>query len=282
MNADFEKAYAKINLALHVRKRRDDGYHELESLVAFLDDGDFLTAQPAERDNFTVNGQFAAHCGDLAENLVLRSLAWARERAIGVIPPLAIELTKQLPVAAGLGGGSADAAALLRILNRQAMLGSLFDLSPDAANLGADVPACLFSRPLIMRGIGEHIQLIDDNSLGNIQVLLVNPGVAVPTGPVFQAWDQIDRGAIDKGSALEIVLSGRNDLQSPAIALCPKIGDVMTALNATQPMVARMSGSGATCFALYDTPDKAAAIEKQMKDRYPTWWVKTGRLTLCQ
>jgi 4-diphosphocytidyl-2-C-methyl-D-erythritol kinase len=282
MQPDFETAYAKINLALHVRARREDGYHALESLVAFLDYGDFLNVEPAERDSFAVEGEFASNSGNPSDNLVLRALDWARDQAGTQVPPLAITLSKHLPVAAGLGGGSADAAALLRILHRQAMLPSLLDVAPETAALGADVPACLFSKPLIMRGIGQQIDWIDGNSLEEIFAVLVNPRIPVPTGPVFKAWDQVDRGELGTGNALDMALSGRNDLQAPAIALCPQIGDVLAALEATNPLLSRMSGSGATCFALYDDPDKAASIEKQLIDRYSAWWVKAGSLTRCR
>ncbi|MFM2410493.1 MAG: hypothetical protein RL481_1321, partial [Pseudomonadota bacterium] len=193
MQSDFETAYAKINLALHVRKRRDDGYHELESLVAFLDDGDFLRVEPADYDSFSIEGEFAANSGDISDNLVIKTLEWARqsarERGYGDITTLAIALSKHLPVAAGLGGGSADAAALLRLLHRHGLIHSLLELGPETAILGADVPACLHSQPLIMRGIGEQIELVEDDSLHGIVAILLNPGFPVPTGPVFKAWD---------------------------------------------------------------------------------------------
>jgi 4-diphosphocytidyl-2-C-methyl-D-erythritol kinase len=286
MQSDFETAYAKINLALHVRKRRDDGYHELESLVAFLDDGDFLRVEAANCDSFSVEGEFAANSGDISDNLVVKTLDWARRATrdwgYGDIPPLAITLSKHLPVAAGLGGGSADAAALLRLLYRQQLLHSWPELCPATTVLGADVPACLFSQPLIMRGIGERIEPVEDNSLNGIAAVLVNPGVPVPTGPVFKAWDGVDYGGLKSGTALEMACEGRNDLERPALALCPAIGEVLAALRATVPAFARMSGSGATCFALYDDPQKAAFVVRKLKDRYPSWWVKAGSLTRCR
>jgi 4-diphosphocytidyl-2-C-methyl-D-erythritol kinase len=277
-----EIAYAKINLALHVRSRRADGYHELESLVAFLNSGDVLSVEPAEQDRFSVDGAFAANSGDANDNLVLRTLAWARSLPTVDIPPLAIDLTKNLPVAAGLGGGSADAAALLRILCNKGFMHNIEEHASETARLGADVPACLFSRPLIMRGIGEVIDWIDDDTLDDWSAVLVNPGFPVPTGPVFKAWDQVDRGGLLGDTALEIALSGRNDLQAPAIAHCPAIGDVLAVLDATHPRLTRMSGSGATCFALYDDPEKAAFVENAIKRDYPAWWVKAGRLTQCR
>jgi 4-diphosphocytidyl-2-C-methyl-D-erythritol kinase len=273
-----EIAYAKINLALHVRKRRDDGYHELESLVAFLGHGDLLTVEYAEKDSFSVDGEFAANSGNLSDNLVNRALNWARDFTDGRIPPLAITLTKHLPVAAGLGGGSADAAALLRLLHRQQMIPDLFERAAQTATLGADVPACLYSRPLIMRGIGEKIEWVDD-SLDNLPVILINPRFPVSTGPVFKAWDQIDRGGLMQGTAREIATSGRNDLEAPAIHICPPIANVLAVLAKTQPLISRMSGSGASCFAIYDDPEKATCVEKKIKGQYPSWWVKTGSIT---
>ncbi len=279
MPALTEIAYAKINLALHVRKRRDDGYHELESLVAFLDDGDTLEVAPALADSFQVDGEFAGHSGDTADNLVLKALHLARELHNDSIPPLAIRLAKHLPVAAGLGGGSADAAALLRLLANQGYGVELHELASKSVSLGADVPACVHSVPLIMRGIGEKIELLRDDSLANIFVVLVNPRVPVPTGPVFKAWDGIDHGTLCTGTALEIAMTGRNDLQPPAIALCPVIGDVIAMLDSTSPLLARMSGSGATCFALYDLPAKADEAASLIAKQQPDWWVKAGRLT---
>ncbi len=280
MPPNFETAYAKINLALHVRRRRDDGYHELESLVAFLDYGDFLEIEIAKADSLTVKGEFAELVGDPNDNLVLRALRWAREQDNPAIPPLAIRLSKHLPVAAGLGGGSADAAALLRLLANNGLFFGLQDLRADAAALGADVPACMLSSPLIMRGIGEQIEEVSDNSLMGVFVVLVNPGVAVPTGPIFKAWDQVDRGGLEGENALDIALKGRNDLQPPAMALCPAIGDVIEMLANTKPLIARMSGSGATCFALYDNASTAERAAETIALQRPDWWVRAGGLTL--
>lgn len=280
MAPNFETAYAKINLALHVQTRRDDGYHDLESLVAFLDYGDFLEIEPAQTDSLTVEGEFAALIGDSSDNLVMQALRWARDRDNPDIPPLAIRLSKYLPVAAGLGGGSADAAALLRLLaNLGHLHHSLNELRPETASLGADIPACLLSMPLIMRGIGEQIEVVGDDSLYNIFAVLINPGVPVPTGSVFNTWDRIDHGGLPDGTALEIALRGRNDLQAPAIALCPVIGDVIAVLQATNPILARMSGSGATCFALYDDPQKAGWVAGSISRGQPDWWVRAGNLT---
>ena len=145
--------------------------------------------------------------------------------------------------------------------------------------MGADVPACIISRTLIMRGIGEQIEEVADDSLADIHAVLVNPGVPVPTGPVFKAWDQVDRGGLGVGTARDIALNGRNDLQAPAIALCPEIGDVIAMLNGTTPLISRMSGSGATCFALYDDPGQARQAAATIAKSQPGWWVKVGNLT---
>jgi 4-diphosphocytidyl-2-C-methyl-D-erythritol kinase len=279
MPPNFEIAYAKINLTLHVRRRRDDGYHELESLVAFLNYGDEIEIQSAPSDSLTVEGEFSRSVGNEPDNLVIRALQWAREADNPDIPPLAIRLVKHLPVAAGLGGGSADAAALLRLLAHQGLFSGLNDLRAETAVLGADVPACIVSKPLIMRGIGEQIAWVADQSLAPLSAVLVNPGVPLSAGPVFKAWDQIDRGGLHSGDALGIALSGRNDLQPPAIALCPIIGDVLVMLEATGPIVARMSGSGATCFALYDDAEKASAAAASIMGQKPAWWIRAGRLT---
>ncbi len=278
MAPKFETAYAKINLALHVRKRRDDGYHALESLVAFLDYGDVLEAKWAAEDSFDIAGDYAELTGDIDNNLVVKAVQFAREYA-NVFGPLEIRLTKNLPVAAGLGGGSADAAAMLRILQYLGFPFGPSDYALTAKYLGADVPACLFSTPLIMRGIGEQIELVEDRSLASILAVLVNPNIAVPTGPVFKAWDAVDRGGLPAGTALEMALSGRNDLQEAAIALCPEIATILSVLNGTNPLVARMSGSGGTCFALYDNAENASKACAEIAILHPHWWVRAGNLT---
>lgn len=279
MLSDSEIAYAKINLALHVRRRRDDGYHELESLVAFLDRGDVVSVKAADGDRFTSDGEYAATIGSADDNLVLKALGFARGISTSPIPAMHVHLEKNLPVAAGLGGGSADAAAMLRILQAQGFPLSDEQYGTTAHALGADVPACLYSSPLIMAGIGERITLLNDNSLAGIFAVLVNPNIAVSTGPVFKAWDGVDRGALPDGSALDIAKAGRNDLQTAAIGICPQIADVLAMLDKTSPLVARMSGSGASCFALYDDSDKAAAAAQVIRAAQPGWWVMDGGLT---
>jgi 4-diphosphocytidyl-2-C-methyl-D-erythritol kinase len=189
---------------------------------------------------------------------------------------LAITLEKNLPVAAGLGGGSADAGAVFRIV--EALHGLPDDWPSRAAKLGADVPACVLSRTHIGLGTGTE-QLAVEDDLAGTPVLLVNPRVPLSTGPVFKAWasvgDGADRGALPDGPASRIAREGRNDLETPAISLCPVIAEVLAALEATAPWLARMSGSGATCFALYDTPEARDAAQAAMPAE---WWTMAGRL----
>lgn len=265
-----ETAYAKINLALHVRARRADGYHELETLFAFVDGGDVLTAQVAEQDALTTLGEFAGGLDDPFGNLVARALN-ALPRPEG----LAITLEKNLPVAAGLGGGSADAGAVFRIVRER--YGLPDDWRARAAKLGADVPACVDSVTCIGRGTGTELEPSDD-TLAGAPVLLVNPRLPLATGPVFAGWDGLDRGPLPQGDVRAIALDGRNDLEAPAIALCAPIAEVLAALRRTRPWLARMSGSGATCFALYD--DEAARDEAaaRMRAQAPDWWQMKGRL----
>ena len=266
-----EPAPAKINLALHVRARRADGYHDLETLFAFCRDGDLLSVEEAETDRLRIVGPFADGLST-TDNLVLAALASMRRLASTTIPPLAINLTKNLPVAAGIGGGSADAAAMIRLLDRTYVHnGDGKELVLANAHLGADVGACIVGRTRLGRGTGTDLHMAPDD-LADCPVLLVNPRIPLSTGPVFKAWDQVDRGPLPEGSAREMALAGRNDLEEPAIRLCPIIADVLAALRQTNPWLARMSGSGATCFALYDSPVGRAAASAQIRAAHPGWW----------
>ncbi|WEK46879.1 MAG: 4-(cytidine 5'-diphospho)-2-C-methyl-D-erythritol kinase [Candidatus Andeanibacterium colombiense] len=265
-----ETAYAKINLALHVRRRREDGYHELETLFAFVDQGDVLGARQAPEDEISVSGEFAGALTDPFDNLVARALT-KLPRADG----LAITLEKNLPVSAGLGGGSADAGAVFRLVER--MHGLPEDWRERAARLGADVPACVDSITCIGRGTGTELAPAGGD-LSGTPVLLVNPREPLSTGPVFKAWDGIDRGPLPDGTARAIALEGRNDLEAPAIALCPPIAEVLAALAATDPFLARMSGSGATCFALFDDPAHLRAASDRLAQTHPQWWRMEGGL----
>lgn len=265
-----ETAYAKINLALHVRRRREDGYHELETLFAFVDAGDELVARAAEADSLTVTGEFAGALDDPFGNIVAKALT-ALPHAGG----LAISLEKNLPVAAGLGGGSADAGAVFRMIRES--YGLPDDWRERAAKLGADVPACVDSTTHLGRGTGTEREEVA-NDIAGTPVLLVNPRVPLSTGPVFKAWDGKDRGALPTGSAREIALAGRNDLRAPAISLCPVITEVLEALEATRPWKAEMSGSGATCFALYDSEATRDAASASLRETRPDWWQLAGKL----
>lgn len=272
-----ESAPAKLNLALHVRARRDDGYHELETLFVFVADGDMLTIEDAAAPGFTVTGPFAGALASEGDNLVLRAERAFRAR-VADPPPLAVKLDKRLPVASGIGGGSADAAAMLRAMARWA--GVAVDdarLRAVAEGLGSDVPACLLGRTAIGRGRGEALTPI--NGASGMPVLLVNPGVAVSTAAVFAGWDRIDRGALPGGEPIAVARAARNDLEAPARAIAPAIGDVLERLS-TAPGVrlARMSGSGATCFALFDDPAYRAATAQAIRLAEPDWWVLESRL----
>lgn len=262
-----ETAYAKINLALHVRARRADGYHELETLFAFVDAGDRLSVTPAAQDELRTVGEFGGALTDPFDNIVMKALS-ALPRTQG----WAVMLEKNLPVAAGLGGGSADAGALFRMIEGEQGLPD--DWQARAARLGADVPACVRSEACVGRGTGTELEPVE-NDLSGMPVLLVNPRIALSTGPVFQGWDGVDHGPLPQGSARTIAREGRNDLEAPALALCPAIGGVLAKLHATVPWLARMSGSGATCFALYETP---AARDAALAAMPPEWWTMAGAL----
>jgi 4-diphosphocytidyl-2-C-methyl-D-erythritol kinase len=269
-----ETAYAKINLALHVRARRGDGYHEIETLFAFAEDGDGLRAVPAADVTLTIVGDFAKGLSNGSDNLVLRA-AEALRSAYGVKTGAGITLDKRLPVAAGIGGGSADAAAALHLLTR------LWDLPDDldrllalAAPLGADVPACVMSQTLRGKGLGDDLALIGKGALTGLPLLLVNPGVACPTGPVFAAWDGVDRGPLAAGDALAAARAGRNDLERPALTLVPQIAGVLETLNAQGGLIfARMSGSGATCFGLFENDAARDSAADAFGD---AWRLKTN------
>jgi 4-diphosphocytidyl-2-C-methyl-D-erythritol kinase len=268
-----EPAFAKLNLALHVRSREADGYHRIETLFAFADAGDELRVRECDSLILELEGPFAGQVSEGLDNLVLQAATALRMR-YGIARGAALTLQKTLPVASGLGGGSADAAAALRLLARfwsiVAAHDELFDL---ALALGSDVPACLLSLPARGEGRGEVLKPIDDWTLAGTPVLLVNPGKALSTADVFKGWDGHDRGPLDDP------LTGRNDLEAPAMRLVPEIADVLAALHATGgTRLVRMSGSGATCFALYETNEARDTALAQIGSAHPQWWQLASRL----
>lgn len=262
MTAAVEIAPAKLNLALHVRGKLPDGRHSIETIFAFCTNGDRLAGEPAEDVSLQVTGPFGAELADEPDNLVLKAARALREAA-GVHRGAALVLDKRLPVASGIGGGSADAAAALRLLT------SLWQIDPKRAedvapNLGSDVPACLLSLPVRGEGAGDELTPITLPDVAGTAVLLVNPRVPLSTAQVFVGWDGDDLGPL--GDWRE----GRNDLERPAIALVPQIGAVLGWLSA-QPgaRFVRMSGSGATCFALFDSEGARDAASEAVPRE---WW----------
>ncbi|MBR9973083.1 4-(cytidine 5'-diphospho)-2-C-methyl-D-erythritol kinase [Magnetospirillum sulfuroxidans] len=277
------EAWAKVNLYLHVTGRRDDGYHLLDSLVAFAGIGDTITVSPSSALSLTVDGPTAARLDVDDDNIVLRA-ARALAQAAGRPPQAHLHLTKRLPVAAGIGGGSADAAATLRALSRlwgvrlaPAALHAL------ALSLGADVPVCLRGRPTRMSGIGET--LADAPSLPPAWVVLVNPLIGLSTPAVFKARQgcfsdpmPLESRPADAAALARMLAARDNDLSAAAISLVPEIAVILTALNRDGCLLARMSGSGATCFGLFPDPAAAAAAAAAIAADYPAWWIKSASL----
>jgi 4-diphosphocytidyl-2-C-methyl-D-erythritol kinase len=285
-------APAKLNLYLHVTGRRADGYHILDSLIAFAGLADAVTAAPAPPGEIKleIDGPFADAITARAEdNLVLRA-ARTLAAATGTKAGARLRLTKNIPVAAGLGGGSADAAAALRALARLWRVDAAPRLDEIALALGADVPVCLASQPSFVTGIGEVVTPAP--ALPDAGLLLVNPGVAMETAAVFAAFDRMERqttggssfpdgpfaGSFDSVAALAAVLApARNDLTAAAQGLVPAIGEVLAALAAADGCrLARMTGSGATCFGLFDDPGAAEAARRIVARGHPEWWAWAG------
>lgn len=278
-------ARAKLNLALHVTGQRagdgpQAGYHTLHSLVAFADFGDAIRVTPFDQDHLIVDGPFAAGVPALGENTLGKALAMVRgwgEDALAA-GPVSICLTKNLPVASGIGGGSADAAALIALLSEGRTLGA--DEAVDVLKLGADVPMCLNGRSAIISGIGEEITPV---ALPDCALVLVNPGVAVETPDVFRRLSEKTNPALPDSpqltdfAALVSYLKGtRNDLMQPAISLTPQIQRCLDTLSSAP--FSRMSGSGATCFALCQTLDEAEKLAAETQKTHPDWWVRAGNL----
>lgn len=276
-------ARAKVNLWLNVVGRRADGFHLLDTLVAFTDLADGIEVAPASDLSLEIvgSGASALEDEDVSDNLVLKAARLLAGRA-GVAPRAALRLTKRIPVAAGLGGGSADAAATLRALMDLWCIAvpeeELFDL---AASLGADVPMCLAGRPAVATGIGERLALAPP--LPDCAILLVNPGVALPTPAVFRARSgdfsagrAVGAGWPDLGSFAADLACRGNDLTEAAVSLQPEVAEVLDHLRRSEGIAhAAMSGSGATCFGLYESIDAARRAASHLPD---AWWHHAGRL----
>lgn len=253
-------AAAKVNLTLHVTGRRPDGMHLLDSVVAFADTGDLVTVGPG--DGLTVTGPFAAGVPRDGRNLIVRALALAGQRR-------AVSLDKRLPHPGGIGGGSSDAAAVLRLVGTaldEAML----------MTLGADLPVCMAARASRMRGVGEAVTPLD---LPPLDAVLVHPRLDLPTGDVFRALARADNAGhaeMPCGDPLDWLAAQRNDLEPAALSLAPPLADVLGAIRATGAVVARMSGSGATCFGLY--ADAGSAWRAADRLARPGWWVRACTL----
>lgn len=274
-------APAKVNLALHVTGRRADGYHEIETLALFAAMADRLTADAAASTSLSISGPFAADLSAEADNLVLRA-AQAVLNAVGLqVSETEFHLEKNLPVASGIGGGSADAAAALIALKALWNLPGDQDLGAVAGRLGADVPMCLASVPLVARGAGERIEVVA--IARPLPCVLVNPGVAVSTKDVFSTLARRDNPPMEPlppgGPDIEWLKRQRNDLEPPAMTLCPQIGTAIAMLEARKGhLLARMSGSGATCFGLFATMPEAEEAAREIKVQQPGWWCVATQL----
>jgi len=277
-------APAKINLYLHVTGKRDDGYHLLDSLMVFAGVGDVIDVRPADDLSLTIKGPFSDGLEADENNLVIKA-AHALREASGCQKGAALTLTKELPVASGIGGGSADAAAALKALC------DLWEVSlPDdkmheiALSLGADVPVCLRGRPSFVGGIGEDLSA--PPPLPPCWLVLVNPGVGVSTPAVFKARSgafsspaRFDDSPEDARHLAEILQGRVNDLESPARMIAPTVDAAILGLAAEEDcLLARMSGSGATCFGLFETDEKANAAAANISDAKPDWWVAVAPL----
>jgi 4-diphosphocytidyl-2-C-methyl-D-erythritol kinase len=272
-----EHAPAKINLALHVTGRRPDGFHLIESLAVFTQVGDRVTVALAREDSFSASGPFGAEIPLDGGNLVVqaRDVSRAAFPALA-LSPVSIRIEKNLPIASGIGGGSSDAAAALRGLLRHWRVETDADaLCGLGLRLGADLPMCLAAKPLIARGIGEKIEPLI--TFPALHMVLVNPGVAVSTPDVFRALESRENpglpGQIAFSDVCGWLAATRNDLQAPAIAIAPIISEALQALESAGAGFARMSGSGATCFGLFETAGAAARASAEIRQRQPGWWV---------
>lgn len=282
-----QAAPAKINLALHITRRREDGYHELESLIVFAEVGDNLEAEPADVDSLTISGPFAEGLESGSSNLVLKAVSAFRSRWPHLIPAgIKLHLIKNLPVASGIGGGSADAAAVLRMLVEMAAeKPPLAELMEIATKLGADVPCCFVSRPLVASGIGEILAPV--SSFPPLYIVLANPGVGVATADVFRRLESTQNAplpilpqALTTSAELGTWLAEtRNDLEPSAVAQVPAIGALVEDMAGLPgAIMARMSGSGATCFALFSSAEQAHSAAQKLQALYPEYWVAAAPL----
>ncbi len=277
----IEAAPAKINLALHVIGQRADGYHLLESLVTFTEAGDVIRIKDASEDGFSISGPFAEFLqqGNAGDNLVLKARDLLRAAVGAEASSIAIHLEKNLPVSSGIGGGSADAAATLRGLCRHwQMSPAPGKLEEIALKLGADVPMCLASQPLIARGIGEDITILGDMPI--IPLILVNPLKGVSTPEVFKRLTNKSNPSLgQRGSEtwMEFIGKSRNDLEPPARDILAEIAEVSDLLARAGASLVRMSGSGATCFGLFDTAEHAESAANQLRQKRPGWYVQATK-----
>ncbi|MCB9989748.1 MAG: 4-(cytidine 5'-diphospho)-2-C-methyl-D-erythritol kinase [Rhodospirillales bacterium] len=286
-------APAKINLYLHVTGRRGDGYHLLDSLVAFASIGDRISIKPSGAFSFRIEGPYASaftaaelESGPESQNLAVRAARGLGD-LLGRRLDLALTLTKNMPLAAGLGGGSADAAAVIR-----AMLDA-WQVAPQAVqgldafllSLGADVPVCMRCRPAVIRGIGEEITYLDE--IPEMPILLVNPQKHCPTPDVFKAFagrefsapHPVPVSVKHTQDYLELLLAARNDLEAPAQTIVPGIKTVLEAIsNAEGGRLARMSGSGASCFGLFENEELCLVAAEQIRQAHQDWWIRAGTL----
>jgi len=289
MSAPTAFAPAKVNLYLHVGPLEADGRHPLSSLMAFADVGDRLTARPADSLGMEITGPFAEGLSAGDDNLVLRAAKAILARTRKPHAPFHLVLTKVLPLASGLGGGSSDAGAALRLLREmlEADLGD-DDLEAIAGELGSDGPACLFARTVIAEGRGERLSPAPGFPV--LDAVLVNPRAASPTGAVYRGFDEMGaRGRADRPDLPEAFESAeemagfletcRNDLEAPAISLTPLIGEVLDTLrDEPETLLGRLSGSGATCFALCAGDIEAEGLAERLERMRPDWWVHRCRL----
>ncbi|MEP6828175.1 MAG: 4-(cytidine 5'-diphospho)-2-C-methyl-D-erythritol kinase [Aestuariivirga sp.] len=270
MTSIIEEARAKINLALYVLGRRADGYHEIDSIVAFADVGDRLEVEPAAQNSLIVTGRFAADVPKGDDNIIWK--AWAHLRTLMHVPNVSVQLEKNLPVASGIGGGSADAAAMLRGLLRL-MSASLSDEQiAGLAAIGADVPVCFGGKPAHMTGIGEKISVLTE--MLPPALVLVNPLVTCSTVEVFKAM-ALPLGVMRSAS---VKAAWRNDMTGAAIQVQPIISDVLSALHKTNLYPVLMSGSGATCFGIARSQEEAENMAAVLSSTHPLWWVKAARI----